>query len=480
MFAMRSRLFTAVLSLSACGPEVAPLAELSELCGQEAPVKLLELEEHQYFWSTETARAGNERIVLTVHDYDPSGDGWFHTGGTLWSVGSCGEEPRVLATGATLLPWPEHVLGDAGGLVLACMVGSGDIVVLDPTGREEATTLFEGTQCDPRWTEHGAIELRQHGEANTLVLYPLPDDLRAGAFEPRMLVESVRLGFLQWAVRADEVFVVTSDDALLRVGLPQGGATVEQTGVRVFSATNEWIVWQEISPGFYDNVFLRDRATGEDRFLGETNLILDPNGPFPGGPFVDEHDVLVIGFGPGSGSFQRVFFLPTLDHVDLPEGEVLRWHVEGDQWVTQKAGGQSFIRSLRSEQRVSFFDRRAQIFSAEGGAHAYGGALCCGFSTFQETGPMWFVPYEGSSRKLAERVSMFHVRAADHRITTVLDLDDEHRGNLFAIAPERLVEQLVDRRVFAPSVRLFDDDSILYGVLDGDRSGIWRTRVAPN
>jgi hypothetical protein len=476
---MRCKPAIVALVFAACGPNVAPVAELGELCGQEAPVKLLDLEEGQYFWSIHTARAGSERIVVAVDDRDPQGDAWYEIAGTtLWSVGSCGEDPRVLATDATLLQWPEHFLGDSGGLVLACMVASGDVVVLDPSGRDEPATLFAGTQCNPWWTVHGAFELREHDEDAAIVLYPYPDELRAGPVAPRSLVESVRLGGLQWAVLRDEVLVVSSDDTLLRVGLPQGDVSVEQTGVRAFTATNERIVWQELGSGSIGRVFLRDRATSEDRFLVETDLFFNPHGLFTGAD-----DVLPIGLGLWPSGPQRVFFLPTLEFVDLPEGEVLKWHIEGDRWVTQEAGGQSFVRDLRAGEREVFFDRRAEVFPTEGGAQAYGGALCCGFNTLRETGPMWFVPYEGSPRKLAERVSLYRVRSSDEPIMTVLDLDDEQVGSLFAIDPESLAEQLVDRRVVGPSVgissRLFDDDSMIYGVLDGDRSGVWRTRLAP-
>jgi hypothetical protein len=272
---MRCKPAIVALAFVACGPNVAPVAELGELCGKEAPVKLLDLEEGQYFWSIRTARAGSERIVVEVHDRDPQGDAWYEIGGTtLWSVGSCGEDPRVLATDATLLPWPEHSLGDSDGLVLACMEASGDVIVLDPSGRDEPATLFAGTQCNPWWTEHGALDFREHDEDATLVLYPYPDELRAGPVAPRSLVESVRLGGLQWAMLRDEVLIVSSDDTLLQLGLPHGDVSVEQTGVQAFTATNERIVWEELGSGSIGRVFLRDRVTGEDSLRSASAVVL--------------------------------------------------------------------------------------------------------------------------------------------------------------------------------------------------------------
>jgi hypothetical protein len=94
---------------------------------------------------------------------------------------------------------------------------------------------------------------------------------------------------------------------------------------------------------------------------------------------------------------------------------------------------------------------------------------------------MWFLPYDGAARHLADRVSLHRSFGSHEELVTVLDLDDDLVGRMFAIDPETLAERRLDENVFGPSLgprsRALGDGSILYSIVDGDRSGVWHTRL---
>jgi hypothetical protein len=66
----------------------------------------------------------------------------------------------------------------------------------------------------------------------------------------------------------------------------------------------------------------------------------------------------------------------------------------------------------------------------------------------------------------------------DGRVLSVLDVNSEWRGDLVAVDPADLQERIIDRDVVMFSPEVEGDDTILYGVSDDERTGVWLARLA--
>jgi hypothetical protein len=94
-------------------------------------------------------------------------------------------------------------------------------------------------------------------------------------------------------------------------------------------------------------------------------------------------------------------------------------------------------------------------------------------------GSLWFVPWDGERQRLASRASRQYSRLGDGRIVTIVDVAEEFLDELVVVDPPSAEERLVDHRVVASTPSTDPDDVILYGVSDGDRTGVWLTALAP-
>jgi hypothetical protein len=92
---------------------------------------------------------------------------------------------------------------------------------------------------------------------------------------------------------------------------------------------------------------------------------------------------------------------------------------------------------------------------------------------------------------LAHRATAFHDWLSDGRLLTPVGVDERWLGELAIVDPETLEERRIDTRVAAlsgveladvpkgqPTRRVVDDDTIVYAVSDGERTGVWLARPA--
>jgi hypothetical protein len=100
-------------------------------------------------------------------------------------------------------------------------------------------------------------------------------------------------------------------------------------------------------------------------------------------------------------------------------------------------------------------------------------------------GPLRRLSFDGSAPEvLAHRVRYGYRKLGDERVVTRVDLlGVDAAGDLVVVEPESLDEHVVDQDV-ASGIVLgaelgFGDDVVLYGVHDGDRSGVWAAAIAP-
>src|SRR5687767_3998636 len=131
-------------ALVGCAPEEEELDLPIDVCGQDEPVQILALEDEQVIGQRGTARVGDRwlfgvrtfEIPLTAVDTalgGAEGRPYRQLESEIVSVGECGEDRRVVATGVDTIfpatnedePW------------LGCVADTGDLYWFDPDGAWE-------------------------------------------------------------------------------------------------------------------------------------------------------------------------------------------------------------------------------------------------------------------------------------------------------------------------------------------------------
>ncbi len=108
------------------------------------------------------------------------------------------------------------------------------------------------------------------------------------------------------------------------------------------------------------------------------------------------------------------------------------------------------------------------------------GVSCCVDADWGRTeGELWLVDLEGEREQLAPRVTLGYEWLSDGRLLTPLDVGGDWTGKLVVVDPDSLAEAIVDEDVLTANTEIGDDDEILYAVVDGDRTGVWITKLAP-
>ena len=482
------------LGLVTCSPDELAPAELAELCGVEGPVRLLALEVDQAA-HPEIQRIA-DRYYLSVKRLQRSKGQTKVVEEALWSVGTCGEAPRRIADDVSEVftdpeRWP--------GVLLGCRRAHDETVSFDLAGDEPPHVIFDHSICRAERTSHGFLGVvgPEEGPAS-LILYPYPVDPRRDVPEPRVLVGPEVtpmhpiVGDLNahLAVREDTASVLTADGDLLTVALADGALTVEQPHVRNFyiSPDGRYLLYQDLGLTQDDPyrpegvVFLRDRTTGEGGTLAQDWL------NYSG------HSLEFAALGVVTLTLRddvvRVFFLPGLDFVDLPQSVVLRRQLADGRWLMQAwwEGGPIYVGDLRDLEATTTLFGEAAILptstSRDGITVAAVGG-CCHPVDHDDEGAMWFVPFDGSPpRRLAERTSRYSVQLDERRVATALDIDADFIADIALIDLETGVAQLIDRRVdlwygILPTLGLVEDQLYSYQVVDGERSGVWLVRLPP-
>lgn len=477
-------------SVASCGDAPLDPAMLAEHCDSTAPIRLLDLGPGQSLGDT---RQIGDRLYLTVGTLAPDPDSSPHapfSERSTWSTGLCGESPVHLADDLisvfTVDRWPDVVLG--------CQDGAG-IVSLDPEGAKPPHLLFPAKQCSITyadalaWTDHGVVGIVDPtAPTSALRLFPFPDDPRSETPEPVTLLDAVDTRVL---IRAwpDAVHAVTSDGDLVRVDLADRSVHVEQDRVREFqySADRRYLMWMDNNPVVDEHgnsiavVSLRDNLTGTATALEQTSI--------PPSPFAvrwADQGVLV-----SSGS-NRVYFLPELAFVDVPNGFVLDNQIgplDDDRWIVfsvftfTHTPGLALL-DLKDGTTATLYARLNRLLGRhQDGLLVLDGAICCIEGTYRDEGSLWHVSLDGAEpRKLADRATTFRHLPDPQRIVTAVDLATDRRGALIVVDLETRSELRIDDHVYFGAGKLAptDDPTVLvYAVQDGDRSGVWTVRLPP-
>lgn len=504
---MRSRaaLLGWLVAAAGCAPDPVEQAELGEVCGEPAPLRVLELAADEGLRFEPPLRVG-DRVLYLVHEQGPVAPGESVApvlATRVWSTGPCGESPVELASGIvdifTIDAWPDVPLG--------CVEATGDVVSLDPTGARAPHVVFAdvahtlGFGCGLRWTSHGLLALTEHDdELGALRLLPYPADPDTDTATPVTLLDPIRLtpggrggpGLVGWALQSFEEFALalTADDTLVRVDLADRSVTPLQAGVWGFDASREgaFVLWQGTTFVSEDEhyptgqVLLRELATGVDAPLAETSLRASSQ-PLNWA----EHGVvtLALGSSPTSATV-RLFSLPELEFVDLSPRTYLSTRVDDERWLA------SSLLDARLELIEPRKREKRRLFGPAGWRRLHGTEAvdvlevrqCCVDGDERDEGPVWRVPLDGSApTKLIPRATRYLQRLADGRFVTPVDIDAQMIGTLLLVDPETQQELRIDDRVSAGSLdvsRATDEGIIGYSVSDGARSGVYLARLPPH
>jgi hypothetical protein len=489
------------LTLSCGSDTVSATVELAEICGQTEPVQLLGFEPGRELSFVYATQVGQRRIVRigyedAEHPYDME----------LWSVGLCGEMPLKLDTGVsgvrTFQPYPD--------LVFVFDRERTEIRALDPTGAHAPRAVFETPSPSGEYlreTDAGLVGIwpdYEYSPTGTLVLQPWPEDPWADDVELVVLLEGVGTyaetqGFSEWDVLAgggDEVFVRTVDDELVRVSLHDGSVEVIATDIRAFELgygaydedTLDWprryLIWQRSELTNDDpespegEILLLDRETGDLRSIGETALAYAGLSAINWSP----SGLLALPFPAGTragGLVLRLYDLASHTWVDVSDTLEPRYMLADDRHLIVREGPGAPLQTLDVQT-----GELGTISEKPLGPHHFSSDVRgLGFMPDGEEGELWLVTDGDGPRLIAERATWHHWFMPDGRLLSGVDLNEKKIGELVVIDPDTLEEQLIDVGVFAthysrpdPSS---DDTTVIYGIAEGTRRGLWLVRLKP-
>lgn len=489
--------------LVACGPDAVVEAELGEVCGAPSPFRVLKLEPDEVLMTDRPLRVLDRVFYLVKQrgEDEPGATLPAIAGTTVWATGPCGESPVLVATGIesifTQEVWPDVVLG--------CEEVTGSVVALDPAGVKAPHVVFPEIPhtygCGLRWTPYGVLSVEERdAEQGALRLHPYPADPRTETAAPVVLLDPIRLGpshksgtfIFGDVLRSFEEFVLalTPDDTLVRVELADGSVSTLRENVAAIEASREghYVLMQDATitrddPNYPEGeVFLRDLDEGSDPFLHETAIAYNPFSM----NWADEGLVL-LGLGNiFTSDLQRAFFLPGLEHADVPADLFINAKLDEDHWLGGSLWDSHYaVFDLRKGDRRSLFTRDADVVHRDADAlELLELPQCCVDGNFRDEGPVWRVPIDGGApQRLARRATRRMSRLDDGRFVSPMDLDARWLGPLMLIEPGSDTEQRVDERVFAFSIdpsRVKDEGIVSYSVSDGERSGVYLARLPPS
>jgi hypothetical protein len=480
----------------ACGSEPTPdpvePAEFAELCGQTEPIRLLAFEpwrvvDYAWYWQ----RFGDRRLVRVSYGDTQTASS------VLWSVGTCGESPLQLVSGRFsdwILPgqdWP-----------FVCDYETSELRVVDPTGERSPRLVAKlPGSCDVTRTDSGLVGVRTAAEDSVegeLVLFPWPDDIWVDDIEPVVLVDAVKTRYAtpydsSWQTvqgYGDEIFAVTVDDELVRVGIPAGDVEVVATGARTFDLGWEsddselgyaprYVLWQRAEPSNDDpelpegEILLLDRTTNELSSLGHSLLTSAQNSA---ASWIDS-GIVQLPVRVDDELVLRIFQIPSLDYVDVPATVNLRYMLGDDRHLAIRIAEGQPLGTLDTHTGEivgfgSYFANADSDYWYESRALAL---LPNGYGYADSE--VWLVR-GGESPELAfERATINHELMPDGRLLTGVSLDEDGIGQLIVVDGSE--ERLIDHGVLTSHVSVEDDDASLvaYPILTGERAGLWLVRL---
>ena len=481
-----------LFSLMACNAaSELPPASLGEVCGQDAPFRVLALEPGVRLAGA--PRAHSERVVLRVGTYGaPTSSGLAPSpkNTALWSIGPCGESPHRLDVALQDLAvadrWPDILLGRRPA--------TRELTILDVTGASDEHVVFTGIGPSTLyWTDHGLVTFETRGEdTGAALLHRYPDDPNTETAMSVVLLDSLftrnvegRVSAYEFDLLADEMIARTTDNVIVRVSLIDGSAVTEYTNVKAHAVSPDgrWLLWQALvgdpnDPKTSGPLSLRDLKTTSEISLGDAFLD-NTRGPF------DMYDAgyFVANIEPYANGKQRVYKINDLSFVDLPEDRTL-FHVFSD--------GRFAIGSF-ADDGIDLYD---PVDGSVTPLVAHGVVEWWGDDEFEvldvppywlegasyiDEGPLYNIPLTGTPQKLADSASSVGFRRGNGRRILGVDIGDDLLGQLILIDPDEPRSKQIDEHAFAFTARIstaFGGETLVYSVDDDDRTGVWLAQLA--
>ncbi|MEZ4385838.1 MAG: hypothetical protein R3A79_31255 [Nannocystaceae bacterium] len=432
--------------------------EPGPLCGAAAPIRLLALaEDEALIEGGGPTRIGAHYYVTTARAGEGPGTS------TTTRVGLCGEAPRVVADGVegrvfALPPWPSAPVACRGGALVA-LDGAGEGATM--TLIAGVCGLFSGFQP----VDVGVVGSFLVSDSDVLGhdFYPYIEGDAPGVGEGVEVVPSAR----SEAVRGAEIVFFADAgeygldaDALLRVDLTTLEQTilVEATGER-FAASDDHLLYEGAG-----GIVLRDRADASEALV---------HGPLLSSGDYSEDVSLESGFAViRDASGVRI--------VDVASGAVR--DVAPDVEIVQEVGGGRWL-VVDAEGQAALLEHASGATSAIGevvGSIAFVGSdelwVERGLSGWTYEREVAALPYTGVGEvPLAARASPGFRRLSDGRVVTLVNVDDDGRGDLVVVDRATLHERWIDGSVrsFRVPDAASDPGVVAYHVADGERSGVY-------
>jgi hypothetical protein len=483
-----------IFLLAACGPETKEPADLDRVCGHESPFRILEIDDDRELASVvQTSHEDGRRELrlsfgeLVDHPF-PFPDGPTYE---YWSVGTCGESPQRLSDDislwTTLDHWPDEIF--------ECDSETGLFEIVDPEIEGARNVVFDTQDCRFAETPWGVVEVVPSDEdLGTVVLLPYPEDPWTETSQPRTLLEDVRIRSappygvngdrLLFAYRDDAVYALSAAYDLVRFSLLDGSTTIEAANVREFELSYDegWLIWQDVAEIGDDPkwpvgaIYLKDRDRGAVTRLADAPLaatVFSHNFAFI------DLGVVLLQLGYLYDQPERVYRTADFSFSDFPLGVVPDQGVTGDRVLVGDAFGHGnyAIVDPITGTGADIFDGYGEVNVRGDHLEILDGAHCCIREDERAEARLWTAELDGTRELLAHRVTRDYQYLSDGRIVTMLDVNSKWRGDLVVIDSDDLGEHVVDEHTIVSSP-IVDDDTIVYGVADRDRTGVWLARLA--
>lgn len=480
---------------AACGPDARVAAELDEVCGAPSPVRILELDDATPLASVRVAGEVGDRRLFHIRTLDTAaadfGAGAVSRSSELWSVGTCGASPVRLAAAKFLRPMQLEHLPDHA---FTCDPERGELGVVDPEGRRATRVVFRAEGCEFHATPWGLVTIVPHDDdTGALVLQPYPADpwtdepaaitlLDPVAVRPVPAQQFSRLDQVL-AVADDELLVVDTDARLVHLSLLDGTTEVVASEVRELAASPDlrWVAWQGAAITNDDDawpagaIHVLDRQAEQTWEFPDTSLAAVLGSPLA---FIDRGYVQ-LAYLDGRGT-TRLFRLPTLASIDLPADTLILDALPDGELLVSAFVGRAALAAMDPDTGATRVLSRAGgtvIDQRDDGLELIEGLDCCIVDDIRDEAPLFSIGFDGARERLARRVTLAPIRLSDDRVVTRLDIDRHWRGDLIVVDPEGLEEQQVDDAVIADPSSV-GDRTLLYGVSDDERTGVWLARIA--
>lgn len=475
---MNRTVFVTVWWVAGCVEDVpAPLepAPLAEVCGESGPVRLLALEPdlRVAFFGAPAAVEGRLLFVAgKVKVYSAAGNPILKET-RVYAVGPCGEDPVVVGEGIESV----FVEPSYAGVAFGCTEDRA-LVRLDPTGAAPPRLLARGV-CSPYFTPHGLLRYDIVDGDSTVEFHPLLDaegptfgpPIRVAEPVPTVnaLVNSVR-------ILRDEVLMV-EDGELARYGLPELERSVLAYDVVVFDVSDDGRFLFYQGPGSGGDqynpvgpIYALDRERAVSGPIGSGVLTL--------ADFIAP-DVLRVDVV-AETEHQRLVSLPNYGFIEVPAGHDVVARLGDGRWLTTTdylgpwhvfdaaKGTTSLVSERRGRRRGPMAEHLDLVLSTA--------------QNPQETGAWVRYFYDGRApRTLAERANRDAIEMDDGRILTMVEVDDEWLGGLTMVDPSSTKGLGIDERVtvawnLVEWMHPTEAGAVMYGVVDGERSGVWVAR----